>query len=209
MSKSSAMSKTKNRIQQGLKKFSNEQLFYVKSLVKSPVEIGQVTPSSRFLADAMVSNVDLKTAKLVVEFGPGTGSVTRSILEKCGPQTNFFTMETNANMISILRRRFPDIRIVHDSAEFIGNYLKDYGVNEVDYIISSLPFALLEPDLGQRILENANKALRPGGVFVTYQYVHARLLNSVTRKLRRNFQTVESSVCFRNLPPAFVFQCLK
>jgi phosphatidylethanolamine/phosphatidyl-N-methylethanolamine N-methyltransferase len=187
----------------------SDSLLYVKSLVKSPVEVGQVTPSSRFLAEAMVANVNLANAKIVVEFGPGTGSVTRAILNRCGPHTKFFAMETNAYMVEILQRRFPHVDIVHDSAEFISKYLQKYGHEQADYVISSLPFALIEPELSQRILENTYRALKPGGAFVTYQYFHARLINGVTNRLRRNFNQIHSSLCIRNLPPAFVFQCVK
>src|SRR4051794_18591979 len=111
------MPNSKNRVNQGLN--SDDQLLFVKSLMQNPGEIGQVAPSSRFLADGMVANLDLAHAKVVVEYGPGTGAVTRSILERCGPQTAFFAMETNTNMISILQRRFPNLNIVHDSAEHV------------------------------------------------------------------------------------------
>jgi phospholipid N-methyltransferase len=177
--------------------------------MQNPGEIGQVAPSSRFLADAMVAKLDLTNARAVVEFGPGTGSVTRAIVERCGKNTAFFAIESNSTMISILRRRFPEVEIIHDSAEHINLYVDKYKLGEVDYIISSLPFALLEPPLQKRIVENSYKALRPGGIFVAYQYVHARLINSVTRALRSTFDQIDSSVIFRNLPPAFIFQCLK
>ena len=68
--------------QQNLDKPSNDQFLFVKSLLQNPVEIGQVIPSSRFLAGRMVSKLNLKQARVVVEFGPGTGSVTRAILDR-------------------------------------------------------------------------------------------------------------------------------
>lgn len=192
-----------------LDSFPRDQILFVKSLVESPVEIGQVTPSSRFLAEGMVNNLDLAKAQVVVEFGPGTGAVTKAIVKKCGSQTVFFALETNANMITIWQRRFPDHKIIHDSAENIAKHLEQHNFKEADYIISSLPFALLPPDLGERILNNAFEALRPGGVFVTYQYLHARVINSVMRLLRKTFLDIDTSVVFRNLPPAFVFRCHK
>ena len=203
------MTKPKKRLSLDIGRFSKDQLLYVKSLVQSPVEIGQVTPSSRFLADGMVAKLDLANARAVVEFGPGTGSVTRAILDRCGKQTTFFAMETNAGMVTILQRRFPNLEVVHDSAEHIGEHLKKFHLNEVDYIVSSLPFALLSPGLTERILTNAYQVLKPGGAFVTYQYLHARVFKSVFTSLRGTFNHINTSVVFRNLPPAFVFQCAK
>lgn len=192
-----------------LDNFRKDQILFVKSLVENPGEIGQVTPSSRFLAEGMVANLDLATAKAVVEFGPGTGAVTKAIIKKCGAETTFFALETNANMITIWQRRFPNHQIIHDSAENISKHLNEHGHKEVDYIISSLPFALLPPELAGRILTNAYAALRPGGVFVTYQYIHARLINSAMRLLRKTFSDIDTSVVFRNLPPSFIFSCHK
>lgn len=192
-----------------LDNFPKDQILFVKSLVESPGEIGQVTPSSRFLAGGMVANLDLSSARAVVEFGPGTGAITKAIVKKCGTETTFFALETNANMITIWQRRFPNHKIIRDSAENISQHLSQHNLKEADYIISSLPFALLPPDLGERILSNAYEALRPGGVFVTYQYVHARVINSVMRLLKKTFTEVDTSVVFRNLPPAFIFRCYK
>ncbi|MEW6733664.1 MAG: methyltransferase domain-containing protein [Acidobacteriota bacterium] len=193
-------------------RFSNDQLLFVKSLVQSPSEIGQVAPSSRFLAECMVSKLDLAHARVVVEYGPGTGSVTRAILARLGSQTAFFAIESNATMVSILRRRFPGVEIVHDSAERVGHYLQQYKLDQADYIISSLPFSLLPSELRRAIIENSYQSLRTGGAFVAYQYIHASLLkrSSVMRaQMRYTFRHVDSTVILRNLPPAFVFQCLK
>lgn len=202
-------SKNLERFPKNLDNFSKDKLLFVKTLVENPVELGQVTPSSRFLAEGMVANLDLANAKAVVEFGPGTGAITKAIVKKCGDKTKFFAVETNANMIEIWQRRFPEHQIIQDSAENIDELLKRNDLEKADYIISSLPFALIEPKLGQRILNNSYASLRPGGVFVTYQYVHARVINSVMRLLRKTFPIVDTSVVFRNLPPSFVFRCQK
>lgn len=192
-----------------LDNFPKDQLLFVKSLVENPGEIGQVTPSSRFLAEGMVNNLDLASANAVVEFGPGTGAVTKAIIKKCGEKTTFFALESNANMVTIWQRRFPEHKIIHDSAEHISKHLNLHNLKEADYIISSLPFALLPVDLSDRILKNAYHALKPGGVFVTYQYIHARLFNSAMRLLRKAFTDIDTSVVFRNLPPSFIFRCHK
>src|SRR6185369_3390168 len=106
----------------------------------------------------------------------------------------------------------PSVEIVHDSAEHINEYLKKYNLGEADFIISSLPFALLEPKLRKRIIENSYQSLRAGGTFVAYQYIHASLLKSgniTRRQINRTFRHVDSSLILRNLPPAFILKCTK
>ncbi len=193
-------------------KTSPTPLLFFKSLLQNPGEIGQVTPSSRFLAQRMVAKLDFAKARVVVEFGPGTGAVTAAILPQLGKNTAFFALESNINMVTILRQRFPHIEVVHDSAEQINHYLQKYNLSEVDYIISSLPFALLPPQVRQSIIANSYQALRRGGAFVAYQYIHASLLkNAVTTReqMRDIFRQIDSSIILRNIPPAFVFQCFK
>ncbi|MBL8149058.1 MAG: methyltransferase domain-containing protein [Blastocatellia bacterium] len=159
----------------------------------------------------MVANLDLKKAKVVVEFGPGTGSVTKEIMSRLGSQTKFFAFETNENMVSILRRRFPTINVIHDSAENIDIHMKKRGIEQVDYIISSLPFTLFSPDLRIKIIEKSYTSLRPGGEFVAYQYLHAAFLAESVGKIntKTGFKSVVSSMALLNVPPAFVFRCKK
>lgn len=190
----------------------NHHLLFVKSFLKSPVELGSAIPSSRFLAECMVAKLNLQHSRVVVEYGPGTGAVTRSILNRIGPDTAFFALETNPDMCEIFQRRFPGVRIINDSAEHVGKHLEALKLGTADYIISSLPFALIKPEVCNRIIFNTHEALRAGGEFVTYQYVHSRILtvSSLTRvHMRNSFKRVDTTVILRNIPPAFVFRCIK
>lgn len=190
----------------------NHHLLFVKSFLKSPVELGSAIPSSRFLAECMVAKLNLQHARVVVEYGPGTGAVTRSILDRIGSDTAFFALETNPDMCEVFQRRFPGVHIINDSAEHVGKHLQALKLGHADYIISSLPFALIKPETCNRIISNTHQALCAGGEFVTYQYVHSRILtiSSLTRVHVRNaFKKVDTSIILRNIPPAFVFRCIK
>ena len=54
---------------------------FLKSLVAAPRLTGAVAPSGRALARAMATATGLPSHGLIVELGPGTGPVTRSLIE--------------------------------------------------------------------------------------------------------------------------------
>ena len=65
----------------------------------------------------------------------------------------------------------------------------------------------------QEILNSISSSLARGGVFVTFTYIHAPLLPSgmrFRRLLEQEFaQVTRSKLILANLPPAFVYICVK
>src|SRR5260370_21870894 len=84
--------------------------------LKAPHRIGAVAPSSRYLARAMATQVDLRRAEPVVELGGGTGSVTRALLEACLPAYRLVVVESDERLYKMLRPRFPQLRIIRGDA---------------------------------------------------------------------------------------------
>lgn len=186
---------------------------FLGSFLRSPVSTGAVAPSSRWLADRMIDGLGLDEARTVVELGPGTGSFTRVILERLRPGSRFLAVEVNEAFARTLSERFPEVRVINDSAENLSAQLAEEGLLSADCIVSGLPWAAFPVWLQARLLRAAVRALAPGGRFVTFAYVHAVWLPPA-RRFRRllagSFERVEASrVVWRNLPPAFVYRCLK
>ena len=57
--------------------------------------VGSVVPSSKFLSRKMLDHLNFKSAKLVVELGPGTGVFTERIIEKLGKDCTLLIIELN------------------------------------------------------------------------------------------------------------------
>src|SRR5207248_9261151 len=83
-----------------------ERLQFLGGFLREPARVGAFVPSSPALAQAMLSGCDLKSARAVVEFGPGTGAFTRPILERISRQTTFFALELDDKHVRGLRQRF-------------------------------------------------------------------------------------------------------
>ena len=83
----------------------------------------------------------------------------------------------------------------------------------LDAVVSGLGWAAFEPELTTQILEATARTLRPGGHFRTFAY-HIGLLKRnawhLRAELRRLFSQMEMSRgVLANLPPAFVYRCVK
>src|SRR5437016_14272997 len=84
-----------------------ERLQFLGAFLREPARVGAFVPSSPALAQAMLHGCNLKDAKTVVEFGPGTGAFTRLILERIGKQTAFLALELDEKHARGLRQHFP------------------------------------------------------------------------------------------------------
>jgi phospholipid N-methyltransferase len=181
--------------------------------LRAPGRVGAIAPSSKDLARMMASAVDAGSPAVVVEFGSGTGSFTEAIRVKLGPGSRLIAIEQNDTFADILRKRFPDLDLVHGSAEALPQILETRGGARADCIVSGLPWASFDEDLQRRLMAAALNGLRQNGTFTTFAYVHGLILPAAwrfRRLLESTFRDVrQSEIVWRNLPPAFVYHCRK
>lgn len=182
------------------------------TFIRNPGEIGSVSPSSQQLASAMISSkvADEKREQIIVEFGPGTGAVTQAIVHSATNTDHLVAFEINPTFQKLISSNYPEIDLRPVSASDINNELKKE--NQVDHIISSIPFTFLPESVALEILKQSHIALRPGGSFTTFLYAHSMLLPKNKRFVemaQSTFSTFESKLVVRNLPPAVVLRFRK
>jgi phospholipid N-methyltransferase len=178
--------------------------------------VGAVAPSSRFLTRAMVDPLPLRRAKVVVELGCGTGTVTQALLDQMPRESTLLAFEINPRFSRYLREQISDSRLVvlTTSAENVRQEVHRRGFQHVDAVASSLALTLMSDQLKHDILSESGGVLRPGGVFTQYLYLHGIQwqggkpgLFAGARVLRGYFRDVEQTIVWPNLPPAFVYAC--
>jgi len=188
----------------------HEHLTLLGRFIRSPRTIGAVAPSSRTLARAMVSSLDLSGPVCVVELGPGTGVFTREIAARLGPGARALAIDVDAGFVDNLRRTIPRVEAVCGSAADLPALVTAAGFDRVDHIISGLPFATLPAPVTSSILDGISQVLPTGGTMTTFQYVHG-----FHTPLAAAFRTALSArlgggpsrrLVMRNLPPAYVLK---
>jgi phospholipid N-methyltransferase len=183
-----------------------KRLLFAKNFLQHPAMLGSMIPSSRFLVDRLLGKIDWEQAHTIVEFGPGVGTITGSILARMHPAARLVVFEMNEDFVGFLARNYPDSRLhlVHGSAERVHRELDRLKLNGADYIISGIPFTTMPVDLRESIMRESRAALNPGGAVLVYQFTRA-----VLPCLRAHFSQIDQDFEFRNILPARLFYCTR
>ena len=178
--------------------------------------VGAIAPSSRYLTRAMLRPLPLENARVVIELGPGTGVMTRALLDTLPPNATLLAFEINERFARHLQSSISDPRlaVIHAPAEELAKELNRRGYRHVDAILSSLAMGLMSDRQRHALLSEISIRLEKKGTFTQYQYLHGLQLRDrqlskfdMEALLRRYFRSVQRSITWRNLPPAFVFTC--
>ncbi len=180
-----------------------EKIVFLKNFIKKPRMIGSIIPSSKRLSKKMADQINYNCAKCIVELGPGVGPYTEIILRKKKDSTRYLAFEKNNDMVKILKKKFPNIKIYNKAEEMTDVFKKNHICN-IDYIISGLPFTVLEKDIRKSILKQIYDNLEKGGKFITFQY-SLDLYNY----LKTKYSKVEIKFVPLNIPMTFVYVCTK
>src|SRR3977135_785356 len=183
---------------------SGHALLFARNFFRHPRMLGSIVPSSRFLIKQFLEPIDLGQARVIVEYGPGVGSITAEILRRMRPDASLIAIETNPEFVSFLRSYTEDERlhVVEASAEEVVEILRQHGHEKASYIISGIPFSTISAPLRERILRKTCSVLEPRGSFLVYQFS-----TRVLQDLRRIFRYVRRQFEPLNVLPAPLFFC--
>jgi phospholipid N-methyltransferase len=179
---------------------------FLRGFLKNPVMVGSIIPSSRVLIEKMLDPVDWANTKVFVEYGPGVGTFTRTILDQLNPDSTLVTIDTNPDFTRFLKESIDDPRLVPvtGSAADVEKILADRGLGAADYVLSGLPFSTLPPGVGEAIATATAKVIRAGGAFLVYQF-SPKVLNFI----KPHFEPIERGFEWVNVPPATLFWAYK
>lgn len=171
--------------------------------LKHPVRVGAIAPSSKVLAQEMMKPVDFENARVIVEYGPGTGSFTKELFVRKKPETKLVLIEQNQTFFQEMTAQYHgknNTVVLHGSAEDAVTLLSAEGHTQADVVISGLPFTSLPQSVTLGVFDATKRILGERGIFVTFQY------SRVKEKLfAQHFLIVNRSRVRRNLPPAYIY----
>jgi phospholipid N-methyltransferase len=179
-------------------------ILFAKNFFKHPKLLGSLVPSSRYLVQNLLSHVDWRHARVIVEYGPGIGNMTCEILKRMRPDAVLVAIELNPEFVQFIEREIndPRLKVVCGSASEIKEVLERLGFQQADYVISGIPYSTISEPVRRQILRDTHSVLQPQGGFLIYQFTRA-----VLPYLQPVFGTVQQEFEPRNILPARLFFC--
>jgi phosphatidylethanolamine/phosphatidyl-N-methylethanolamine N-methyltransferase len=173
--------------------------------LRAPTSVATVTASSDALVAALLAPHRLDGSPVVVELGAGTGRVTDALQHRLRGTGRHLAVELNAVLAARLATRHPAVTVVCADAARLPDVLREHGVDQVDAIVSLLPWAAYA---AAPVPELVAGALAPSGTFTQATLRGFHLLPPARRQardLRAAFGDLAASpTIWRNLPPARV-----
>lgn len=183
----------------GTKTFGREWL-------RAPLRVGAITPSSSRLARAITDGLSGDTGP-VIELGPGTGVITRALLERGVLPQDLAAIELGAAFAQALRTKHPDIQVIEGDACRI-DALAPFPRGTVGQVICGLPLVSLPARAVEQILTGSFDLLAPNGAFRFFTY-SLRCPVRASMLMRLGLRSTKISTTLRNLPPASVYELRK
>lgn len=174
---------------------------FFRAFVKAPMVVASAIPSSSMLEKRTIRSLGLESARVIVEFGAGTGGLTRAMLGEMRPDAHLISIEWTPDFMPALEKiDDPRFEVVNDCASTILEHLERREFGHADAVVSGIPFSTMPPGLCRTIAANLHEALAPGGRFVAYQFSD-KVVDFVTPHMGQ--PTVEHELI--NIPPMRVF----
>ena len=185
---------------------------------------GAVAPSSRFLAKAVTIPMSQRKEVIrVLEVGPGTGAVTKRVVQLLKPNDVFDLVELNETFAEMLRQRFEKdakYRAVAERSTVHVCPIQEFKADQpYDIIISGLPLNNFPSELVRQIFQRFFELLAPGGTLSYFEYMYIRPLRKLVSaapekqrlteldKIANEYldkYRIDRSWVFVNVPPAWV-----
>ena len=186
---------------------SEQALLFARNFFKHPKMLGSLIPSSPFLTDKLLDQLDWASARVIVEYGPGVGNMTEAILKRMNYGARLVAIEMNEDFVQFLNKNFydPRLHVEQGSAEDVDKVLERLGYPHADYVVSGIPYSTMPPAVRDAILRKTYQVLRPeGGAFIIYQFTRAVLpyLKQVFGYVQQDFEPL-------NILPARIFYCTR
>jgi phosphatidylethanolamine/phosphatidyl-N-methylethanolamine N-methyltransferase len=178
-------------------------LSFFAAWLANPRSIGAIVPSSAALAEVITADLSPDSAP-VIELGPGTGVVTRSIIARGIAEDRLALIECDDGFATRLRRRFPVANVLRMDATRL-KHVKLFGGTPAGAVISGIPLRLMGDASLVSLLDGAFTHLRPDGAF--YQFTYGRdapVASSILERL--GLEATRVGAIWANIPPAAVYR---
>ena len=172
---------------------------FIKIAAKDYKKVGSITVSSKYTVKKVVSYLKPEY-KYIIEYGAGSGTTTKKILDHISADGKVVAIELNKDLLSELGKiKDPRLIILNEDVTVVSDKLHSLGLPRIDAVVSNIPMSFIKKSDRKRVMENTFKAIVKGGRFIVYQYSLMAL-----PLLKSFFKKTSYYLEIRNLPPYFI-----
>jgi len=176
----------------------DEEIRFFKGWMSNSRAVGAILPTSSFTARRMASVVNPRSGLPVLELGPGTGVITKAILERGVAPERLVSVEYSTDFFNQLKEHFPDVQFINGDAFDLARTLGAFKDQQFDSVISAVPLLNFPMHRRVALIEDLLARIPVGRPVVQISY--GPLSPVVAMPDRYRIQHFDFVV--RNLPPA-------
>jgi phospholipid N-methyltransferase len=108
--------------------------------------------------------MDFSRPRIIAEFGPGEGCHTREIARHLTPESRLLLFELDPEFAQHLANQFRHdarVTVLNIDAAHLTEALAARGLRHCDYVVSGIPFSILDPEKKRELLRRTYEALAP------------------------------------------------
>lgn len=171
------------------------QFYYLQNFISSPRTFGTLVPSSPWLCQTMVNQVEWTRTLKIAEFGAADGVLTKRILGKMRADAKLQAFEIQQNFIHKLN-------LLDDQRLQVMGHSAEHLEGAFDAIFCCLPLLSIPTRISMRILQRAQQRLKQNnGELILFQYSH------LSEKMLTRYFSWKKIRVVKNFPPAWVYVC--
>lgn len=175
-------------------------LFFLRWLA-NPRAVGSVTPSSEALRKIIARHLVCSPDEVIVEFGGGTGAITRAILDAGIPPNRLYVVEIDPELVDYLRSNFPGVNIIHGDCAQADRLIDAAHLGKVGTVVCGIPMSILPVDVQKEVVRASFTMMPKGRHLMLYTYLATSPLSMKTLGVRGKRLGWTAA----NFPPASVW----
>ncbi len=186
------------KLRQSLARRFDEELRFFKGWMDKPRAVGAIVPTSGVTARKMASVVNPASGLPVLELGPGTGVITKAILQAGVKPENLWSIEYSEDFVQHLRNAYPGVNIIQGDAFDLDTTLGEQRDTVFDSVVSGVPLLNFPVERRVAYVEDLLDRLLPGRPIVQITYGPV----SPVPVGRGNYSVEHFDFILRNIPPS-------
>ncbi|MFK4768691.1 phospholipid N-methyltransferase PmtA [Rhizobium sp. ZW T2_16] len=186
------------RLKERLGRKFDEEIRFFKGWMDGPKSVGAICPTSSVTAKRMASVINPSSGLPVLELGPGTGVITKAILERGIAPENLVSIEYSTDFYRNLIKTYEGVHFINGDAFELDKTLGEMKSVIFDSVISAIPMLSFPMESRIALLEDLLDRMPAGRpvMQITYGPVSPIIANPDRYKIKHYDFVV------RNIPPA-------